>query len=87
MPGLRRVFHADRLGELPWLISTTPADSSLLISRRQIMAEQLLLFPGTSTDVEAAIQKILSLRRKCCCSGQAGEDIDLIRAALMQEAT
>ncbi len=50
------------------------------------MAEQLLLSPGTTTDVETAIQKILTLRRKCCCSGQAREDIDLIRAALMQEA-
>lgn len=49
------------------------------------MGEQLLLFPVTTPEVEAAIQKILKLRRACCCSGQAGEDIDLIRAALMRE--
>lgn len=49
------------------------------------MADQLLLFPSTTFDVEEAIRKILTLRRKYCCSGHAGEDIELIRAALMKE--
>jgi hypothetical protein len=49
------------------------------------MADQLLLFPIKTVDVEDAIQKILKLRRKYCCSGHAGEDIELIRAALMKE--
>lgn len=49
------------------------------------MADQLLLFPIVTFDVEDAIEKILTLRRKYCCSGHAGEDIELIRAALMKE--
>lgn len=49
------------------------------------MAGQLLLFPIMTFDVEDPIQKILTLRRKYCCSGHAGEDIELIRAALMKD--
>ncbi|HEL3247501.1 TPA: hypothetical protein UM515_000701 [Stenotrophomonas maltophilia] len=49
------------------------------------MADQLLLFPVAPIDVEDAVQKILALRRKYCCSGHAGEDIELIRATLMKE--
>lgn len=50
------------------------------------MVEQLLLFSVTARDVDAAVQRILMLRRRYNCSGQAGEDADLIRAALVQEA-
>ncbi len=49
------------------------------------MAEQLELFPPVpdlSADVESLVQKILSLRIKYNASGQKGEDIHLIRAAL-----
>lgn len=49
------------------------------------MAEQLELFPpvpNLSPDVESLVQKILSLRIKYNASGQKGEDIHLIRAAL-----
>ncbi|MCC8799101.1 hypothetical protein [Xanthomonas euvesicatoria] len=44
--------------------------------------------PGRATDVanagdiEDAVRQILERRRKCNASGQRGEDIDLIRAAL-----
>jgi hypothetical protein len=48
---------------------------------------QLLLFPDKPVvDVEAEILEILALRRRHGASGQAGEDIDLIRAALTKEA-
>lgn len=50
------------------------------------MAEQLVLFPATSPSIEDAVQTILALRRAYCCSGQDGEDIDLIRAALAKGA-
>ncbi|MFL9582421.1 hypothetical protein [Stenotrophomonas sp. AB1(2024)] len=47
---------------------------------------QLLLFPeNPAADVEALIRGILALRRRHGASGQAGEDIDLIRAALTKE--
>lgn len=50
------------------------------------MVEQLLLFSGAAVNVEATIQKILTLRRRYGCSGQHGLDTDLIRAALIKGA-
>lgn len=47
-----------------------------------MLAEQLLLFPAVVVDIEAMVQAILERRRAFNVSGQAGEDIDLIRAAL-----
>ncbi|WP_167796788.1 hypothetical protein [Stenotrophomonas maltophilia] len=49
------------------------------------MAEQLELFPrvpNLDADVESLVQRILSLRIKYNASGQKGEDVHLIRAAL-----
>lgn len=47
---------------------------------------QLSLFADVPRiDVETAVQAILALRRKYGTSGQSGEDIHLIRAALMME--
>lgn len=51
------------------------------------MIQQLQLFPPRpSADVEKAIAEILERRRRYGVSGQAGEDIALIRAALMKES-
>jgi len=36
-------------------------------------------------DADAAVQQILERRRKCNASGQRGEDIELIRAALARD--
>lgn len=44
--------------------------------------EQLPLFSAVAIDVEARVQAILARRRAANASGQAGEDIDLIRVAL-----
>ncbi|EKT4091511.1 hypothetical protein QEG23_000996 [Stenotrophomonas maltophilia] len=57
---------------------------AIIIDTAAPMADQLL-FPVAPIDVEDAVQKILALRRKYCCSGHAGKDIELIRAALMKE--
>lgn len=49
------------------------------------MIQQLQLFPPLpSSDVERAIAEVLERRRRYGASGQAGEDIALIRAALMK---
>lgn len=47
------------------------------------MTDQLTLFDDRSNDVEQQIQAILARRRHCCCAGIAGEDVALIRAALI----
>jgi len=43
---------------------------------------QLELFSAEADDVEQEVQAILARRRAMNVSGQAGEDIHLIRAAL-----
>lgn len=51
------------------------------------MMQQLQLFPTRPTsDIEKAIAEILERRRRYGVSGQAGEDVALIRAALMRES-
>ena len=50
---------------------------------------QLTLFPaatGSTRDIEVEIQAILARRLAMRASGYRGEDIPLIRAALLQEA-
>lgn len=50
---------------------------------------QLALFPsatGSTRDIEAEIQAILAQRLAMRASGYRGEDIPLIRTALLQEA-
>lgn len=47
---------------------------------------QLELFPAVD-EVEKEVQSILARRRAMNASGQAGEDIDLIRAALKNART
>lgn len=44
---------------------------------------QMQLFPDVEADgIEQQVQAILARRRAVNASGQAGEDIDLIRAAI-----
>ena len=47
------------------------------------MSQQLQLFDESHDDIEQEIQALLARRRHCCCSGIAGEDVALIRAALI----
>ena len=49
------------------------------------MNEQLQLFDDRNDDIERQIQAILARRRAFCCSGIGGEDVDLIRAALLAQ--
>lgn len=52
------------------------------------MAESNTSYPGRTADdadagdIEDAVRQILERRRRCNASGQRGEDIELIRAAL-----
>ncbi|WP_372364219.1 hypothetical protein ACCQ07_22175 (plasmid) [Xanthomonas sp. NCPPB 3583] len=50
------------------------------------MSQQLLLFAAVDleVDIEVRINEILACRRRCNTSGQAGEDVHLIRAQLLQ---
>ncbi|MCC8501224.1 hypothetical protein LN565_00560 [Xanthomonas euvesicatoria pv. euvesicatoria] len=48
------------------------------------MAQQLLLPAANEQQIEAKIQAILASRQHCNASGQAGEDVHLIRAQLSQ---
>lgn len=47
------------------------------------MSDQLQLFDDRRDDIEQQIQALLARRRHCCTSGIAGEDVALIRAALI----
>lgn len=49
------------------------------------MSEQLQLFDERCDDIEQQIKAILARRRHCCTSGIAGEDAELIRAALVAQ--
>ena len=49
------------------------------------MTKQLQLFDETANDIERQIEAILARRRAFCCSGIAGEDVALIRAALLAQ--
>ncbi|CAD0363826.1 hypothetical protein CFBP498_49550 (plasmid) [Xanthomonas hortorum pv. vitians] len=48
------------------------------------MAQQLMLAVAIEQQIEAKIQAILASRQHCNASGQAGEDVHLIRAQLSQ---
>ena len=49
------------------------------------MSEQLQLFEEKHDDIERQIKILLDRRRRFCCSGINGEDVNLIRAALIEK--
>jgi len=53
------------------------------------MNKQLDLFDDRSDDIEQQIQALLARRKRLNCSGGNGEDVALIRAAMLakQEAS